>query len=250
MHIGIFGDSFADYNNPFTFVKENESWIQQLATMTESTFECFGYSGTSVWYSFEKFKKNYKKFSHIVFCQTFQHRIHHLPNEFEGYHHMKDPLQYSFMESKTKNRMKSIIESYYTNFFNEDLDLFLAQSIFNEVNLICKQNNIKLVTLLPFEDLRYQSNYSIDVSKREGSCLLGLQHVSVDEVLVASSPNKLTSGDNRFCHLSKENNEILANIIKNEFESNQKRIFKFDVESSNDYKMFIIDKKISDRYFK
>jgi hypothetical protein len=250
MHIGIFGDSFADYNNMFALTEENESWINYLSKYTGATFECFGYGGTSIWYSFEKFKEHYKKFTHIVFCQTFPHRIHHLPEELIGFHHVKDTASLSFMNSKAKNTMNFITSIYYSKLFNKDLDIFLAQQVFDQVNYLCKKENIQIVTMLPFEDLRYQEEYIINVDNRQGDCLLGLQHVSVDEILITQKPNGLTSGDARFCHLSKENNEILAGIIKESFESDKKQVFNFSVESSDDYKKFIIDKKISDRYFK
>lgn len=250
MHIGIFGDSFADYNNIFALSNENESWIKYLAEYTDATFECFGYGGTSVWYSFEKFKEHYKKFTHIVFCQTFPHRIHHLPDNLNGFHHVKDSAPLNFMNSKEKTIMNSIINVYYSKLFNKDLDIFLAQQIFDQVNELCKRENIRLVTILPFEDLRYQEDYIINLDKRQGDCLLGIQHVSVDEIIVTNKTNGLTSGDSRYCHLSKENNEILAKIIKESFSSNQQKIFNFSIEESDDYKRFIIDKKISDRYFK
>jgi hypothetical protein len=249
MKLGIFGDSFADYNNMYSTAKENESWINYLATSTNSEFECFGHGGTSIWYSFEKFKQHYKKFTHIVFCQTFPHRIHHLPEELTGFHHVKDTRPLDFMKSREKTIMKSIVYVYYEKLFNKDLDIFLAQQIFDQVNFLCKQENIKIVTLLPFEDLRYQDSYIINVDKREGDCLLGLQHISVDEALVASKPNSLTAGDSRYCHLSKENNQILASIIEEGFNLDKKRVFNFSIEESEDYKMFAIDRKISDRYF-
>jgi hypothetical protein len=250
MHIGIFGDSFADYNNIFALGEENESWINYLSTYTGATFECFGYGGTSIWYSFEKFKEHYKKFTHIVFCQTFPHRIHHLPEELTGFHHVKDPAPLTFMSSRQKSMMKPVIDVYYSTLFNKDLDIFVAQSVFDQVNLLCKQAGIKITTLLPFEDLRYQDQYIINVDNRQGDCLLGLQHVSVDEILITQKLNGLTSGDARYCHLSKENNEILAKIIKESFESDRKQVFNFSIEESDDYKRFIIDKEISNRYFK
>lgn len=250
MHIGIFGDSFADYNNQYSLVNENESWIRYLVDNTGATFECFGYGGTSIWYSFEKFKENYKKFTHIVFCQTFPHRIHHLPPELVGYHHVKDPAPLSFMNISEKKIMKSIIDIYYSKLFNKNLDLFLAQQIFDQVNFLCEKENIKLATILPFEDLRYHENYIINLEKRTGDCLLGIHHVATNEVIAASKPNGLTSGDTRYCHLSKENNQILAKILKEGFDVNKKRVYNFSIENSDDYKMFIVDKKISDRYFK
>lgn len=253
MNIGVFGDSFSDMNNVFAVIKENESWMRYLGDYTNSEVTCFGRSGTSIWYSFEKFKEHYKKYTHIVFCQTSPHRIPHLYNKFVGFNFIKN-IDYinsiGHLSLSDKDVLANIVKVYYSHLHNEELDIFLAQQVFDQVNLLCKKENIKLITILPFEDLKFQKKYIIDVSNRTGDCLLGLLSIASAEYSLSSDTNATLIYDKRYCHLTKENNQILANIIKTSFESLSRRVFNFDSIDSEDYKMFLFDKKISDRYFK
>jgi hypothetical protein len=238
MKIGIFGDSFADFNNAFSN-NENESWIASLQKTIDAKFGTYARSGTSLWYSFDLFLKNYQSYSHIVFCFTYPHRIHYLPEKFNGFEHVKDPGFIKFLP-KDQLEFKEIFSVYWKHLFNEKFDLFVCNQIFNVVQDICTQNNIKLVNLLPFDT----ETGIYDISKREGDCYLGLQAISSLEIETSTSKRLPPIGDRRWCHLTKENNDILAELIKKSIDNNTKEIYNLETD-----KRFVFSKEISDRYF-
>jgi hypothetical protein len=124
--------------------------------------------------------------------------------------------------------------------YSEELQLFTYQNIFNSVNKLCKENNIKLINLMPFEH-NYRSrgnqanNLDIDISDAIGPCLTGLCDVSHNEAIDEHGVFHLDMfkglpHDNRASHLGTENNKILASIISEIFNLNQLGI----IELQND----------------
>lgn len=244
--IGIFGDSFAD-PIPGESTRPSETWMNALGYIANVVQTSHGICGCSVWKSYEEFLNNYKKYSHIVFCYTFPHRIPHLNDQFQGFNYIRpDSLpNLEFLSDKDKKKMKNVIDTYWRYLQNDLLDVFLYQQIFNSVNEICKRENINLVNVFPFEHQNYVDKQIIDLAMAAGDCYLGLQYISNCEVDVASDPLSIYAFDPRDCHLTKENNFRFAELINNSFNNNQCTIYHLDVD---DYG-FIFDQKISDRYF-
>jgi hypothetical protein len=117
-------------------------------------------------------------------------------------------------------------------------DVWVKQKIFNDINDICqpRNKNIKLINLLTFDD-RKDKNYCINLDGRAGECLYNLFSVSKKELPTMSTV------DNRWCHLSKENNQSLAKIILGSIASTEKNIVDL-------YKRpeFVYNKEITARY--
>jgi hypothetical protein len=245
MKIGIFGDSFADYHNSFTD-SENESWMHFLKKETKSEVDVYGHAGTSLWYSFDLFLKNYKKYSHIVFCFTNPHRIHSIPGKFRGLEHVKDPDFLQFL-SKQELDFRKIFLVYWKYLFNEEFDIFVCQQMFEKVQEICKDNNIKIVSILPFE-LPDHCQISYNLDKKQGDCYIGLNHVVCEEVERSSTKKFPPGGDRRYCHLTKENNFIFSKMIHKSLDSEEKTIYNLsDKQFCN--KTFVFKKQNLDRYF-
>jgi len=115
-------------------------------------------------------------------------------------------------------------------------DVWVKQKIFNDVNLMCYSNNIKLVNLLTFDDRKDKST-TISLESRHGDCLYNLFSISKKELPTMGVV------DNRWCHLSKENNIALSNIIFNSLVSEDKNIVDLYKSAG-----FIYNKEITARY--
>ena len=234
MNMAVFGDSFADYNNALAKDQPNESWVHTI--QQQKKLDAWGRSGSSIWYSFELFKQHYSKYTQIVFCHSDMHRIHHLPRTFEGFSFVK-PSKRNPHQNPAVNRL---VDVYYKNFWNAQLDQYLAQSIFDSVNRICHENNIQLVNLLPFQSL---DEMTLDLSTRKGMTIIGLAQLSQKERDVNSElQHSFGQGDNRWCHLTRENNQALAKLITTGFLA---PVTLIDV---NRVKSFVVSKENSNRY--
>lgn len=242
MRIGIFGDSFADrmaYNADSPF-KEDESWIKCLEDVGHSVVT-YGKTGTSTWYSFQQFLAHYEQFDHIVFCYSSLHRIHHLPEGLENLSFLRTPDDlYALRRHKSLSRqqeleMVRILTGHVPN-ISLPFDTWIKQKIFNDVNLMCFNKNIKLVNLLTFDD-REDKNANILLESRHGDCLYNLFNISKKEL------PSMGTVDNRWCHLSKENNRILSDVIFKSLVSKDKNII--DLYKHNG---FIYSNEITARY--
>lgn len=205
MKCGIFGDSYAFRSNDY-------AWCALLEKDYE--VENFSASGTSIWNAYKKFLENYKNFEYIIFTYSVQNRFYHLPEHLEKFMYIKnvyhDGIQY--IDKNDVELFKSILEAeQHTH--DPILDHFIYQQVFNEVNRICIENKIKLINLMPFETAN-EFFPTINLEKRNGTCILGLHWVSMNEI---SRINKLDQGDDRPCHISNKNNEILYNLIREQF---------------------------------
>jgi len=212
MRIGVFGDSFADRapHNPDSPFKEDESWIRFIEE-GGNKITTYGKTGTSTWYAYQQFLAHHDQFDHIVFMHSSLHRIHHLPHGCEGLHFLNTPDElYETRRNKELTieqelEMVRILTGRAIN-IDTEFDVWVKQKIFNDVNDICRNKNIKLVNVLTFEDRR-DKHLSTNLDNRHGPCLYNLISVSRNEL-----PN-MNRVDNRWCHLSKERNMIFAKII-------------------------------------
>lgn len=242
MKIGVFGDSFADRSpyNPDSPFKEDESWIRVLEDAGHKV-TTYGKTGTSTYWSFKQFLAHHEQFDHIVFCYSSLHRIHHLPDGLEGLSFLTTPdelyssRKYRSITKQQEIEMVRILTGYIPN-LDYSFDMFVKQSIFNDVNTTCRNKNIKLVNLLTFDD-RKDKNYSINLDSKSGSCLYNLFEVSKKEL------PSMGNVDNRWCHLSKENNEALALILREALQNNNKEIIDLFKD-----RRFIYSDEITSRY--
>jgi hypothetical protein len=101
---------------------------------------------------------------------------------------------------------------------------------------MCYSNNIKIVNLLTFDD-RKDKGTAISLEARQGDCLYNLFSVSKKELPTMGVV------DNRWCHLSKENNTVLSSIIFNSLISVEKDIIDLYKNTGFEYR-----KEITTRY--
>jgi hypothetical protein len=224
MKLGIFGDSYADINCPNVSLHDDDSqpWPKILESLMNADSEFFGVSSTPLWFSYQLFLQNYKKFDNIVFCYTEYNRWNSISNpEFIGLSTIKFKEQLVHLQNKDKNFIdaaKKLVE-VHPILDSKEFNLFVYQTIFDNVNTICKTNNIKLVNLMPFDVFR---KLAIDISNNSGASITGIHDVGIRE------PYKIQADgiDGRYCHLSSDNNKRLAKMINDLWETNSLVTFR------------------------
>lgn len=200
--IGFFGDSYIDANR-----REKSSWPAMVADSLNKTGDYYGMSGTSHWYSYEIFLKNYKKYDTIVFSHTSHSRWPHLPAEEIGHH-----WQIGYPDVHTSDLLKKL-NSVYHDIFSDELLNFLCGNIFKSINEICRDNNIHLINIFPFETqydttTEFVSIFNIDKISIKEEMKYDNKKYMVSKWL--ASQHKL---DPRNCHLNERNNIIFSKII-------------------------------------
>jgi hypothetical protein len=215
MKVGIFGDSFAD---PIKFNEsENFSWPVLLSKeFTLSKKDCYAQQGTSHWWSYEQFLKNYKKYDTIIFVHTNAIRWPHLPADETGKHwNVGVRGKLGEVDSLATPLLRKI-NSHFVDIFSDELLNFISRNIYKAVNELCLQHNIQLLNIMPF-DVEY------NIEDFGYPTLTGLRAISANERVVIDGNryniieslalvNEL-SDSNRYCHLNRANNRSLATII-------------------------------------
>jgi len=243
MTIGIFGDSFAVVDN-----HKNRSWTGLLAEILDEGYVCYGEPSTSIWWSYELFLKHYKKYDKIVFTYSHYSRWSYLPEHLTKLSLIRPKGHVGGFDSHGDDSLKKYVDillEAHPILYSEELQLFTYQNIFNSVNKLCKDTNIKLINLMPFEQsyVDFPTNNKlvdlyIDISEAFGPCLTGLADVSFGELLdqrglVHKDSFKGKVFDKRASHLSLDNNKVLASIISEIFNSEQTRPKLIQLQKDN-----------------
>lgn len=212
MKLGIFGDSFADINCiSLKYHDENSKpWPKTLSMLMGADANFFGISGTSLWYSYKLFTREYKNFDYIVFTYTNHNRWNSINDDLNTLSHIisKEQIEWVKQNNTDKNYIDSAkkLVDVHPILFSEEFNIFVYQTIFDNVNKICKENNIKLVNLMPFETSK---KFTIDISSRHGPCVCNLKKLSENEKIY----QEFGGGDIRYCHLNPTNNNLVAKTI-------------------------------------
>ena len=243
MAIGVFGDSFADrYMHPT--LKEmghvDESWMQYLEDQGHRV-KSYGLTSTSTWYSFEQFLHFHKYMDAVVFVYSHHSRIHSMPESYRIFASfagrpieslIESPAYRNHSSEDQENIMTIIKGSNLT--FNNTFNLFVQHKVFEEVNKLCREKDIKLVNILPFDDTRTARDY--DLKSAHGDCLYDLLPVVCKE-------HDFKMVDPRSCHLSLENNTILGKVIEESFNSSSPKNINLTKEVN-----FVFSEEITNRY--
>ena len=212
--LGVFGDSFAVAHPAPCII--GKPWPTIFAKKFNMKLDCYATPGTSIWWSYQLFLKHHEKYKFIVFCYSQHNRWHHLSEECVGLYHMTVPKPY-IPEPVTKERLKivEILNSAYRYVASEELDTFIFQEVFNKVNKICKEKNIILVNLLPFET----GTNIIDYSEAAGPLISNLERLTwIERSQLTNEQDEafcemINKGDVRPCHMSAKHNELLVTLI-------------------------------------
>lgn len=254
--LGVFGDSFAESSPHRIGTYEVFSWPFLVADNLGIDVQNFARSGTSVWYSCNRFLKNYKDFTHVVFVYTEQNRWPSLPENLLRFSSIYDEYKLAMFPTIDEieyDTMKKLI-GVHKYIFDEEFNHFVFQSVFDKVNEICRENKISLVNVFPFFDEKDAKNFNFD--KMHGTCILGVDKVSTQEIysLDDYSPKHkdllfyVKNGDYRRNHLNNDNNKRLSEIVTSEMNTTLPHVlnvstdskFNYDVQLLLDYRQLIM----------
>ena len=232
-NLGIFGDSYADINpsDRIDISAGRVPWPIQLEMLLNKKAIHTGRSATSSWFAYKNFLNEYKNIDIAVFCYSFNHRWYNINTDsgLAPIYNIISPDQLSFVDPNFKSLAKKLVD-VHPDLYDPQLDVFVAQHIFNSVNDICREQNIKIVNILTFEEVQGDP-LTIDISNNAGTVLTNLSDISGNEdkhfkanakdILERHIQNLFTC-DRRFCHINPHNNTVLAHIIKDCLENDVK----------------------------
>ena len=241
MKLGIFGDSFAGAK----FEQNLDlSWVDILS----ETFDVTNYAvaGSSLYYSVDLLRKNYTKFDKIIFIATMPGRISMQPYKVTV--DPTDPHRFKHISSLLsvdhtlpllkKNHPKENMliktweaaESYFMYLQNHDYEHYVHKLMLNDIQHL----PANLLIIPAFRESFNHMNQGmslIEIVEKENA------HWGIDNYSDVLSK----SYDARQCHLSKENNIILANKFADYFRTGrlQLHIDDFVNPDKDDNKYFI-----------
>lgn len=230
--IGVYGDSFADPNPKFLHDRKKEvwPWPYWLAEHYNDKVECHGVSATPIWFSYQKFLDTYRNYDKIVFTYTNYRRWNTLADKYVQLSHVRDEADVKYLNPEFWS-IGNLLVNAFPVLYRDELNKFIYQHVFNEVNRLCKKYNIKIVNLMPFENTTYYTpkgvGNMIDFSNATGSVLTGVMEITNKEIDFSPRLHKRLGSKNdlRHCHLNSYNNKMLANIIfENLFTTNVKNV--------------------------
>jgi hypothetical protein len=212
----IFGDSFADKNFPKTTHDSHLRWFNSLDYPSET----YGWIGSSIWYSIDKFfnyinSSSYDVSDRIIFITTYWGRaIRYTDNKF-----ISD--QYRIRYPVTDNP-KTDWEKYHAtnklahNYITENvITKSMVSNVIDMLKAYLKSLPNKTL-LLPAYQLNNNEFNLLEVSRRE--------FANPDEMeQVLASVTELRPN-----HLTYENHKILANMIVKYFKTQDTAVFSID----------------------
>lgn len=211
MRLGIFGDSFVDFNRQESLYYAWPSLLSKSPKLKK--FIHIARSGTSNWYSYQNFLKNINDIDCLIFGYTSYTRWPHLPDEYLGWNYRVSNENIMGFENVPK--VLNVMNTHFFEIFPDKLTKFISTQIFKDINEKCKEKNIYLINLNSF------SKDNFELTETEFPILKGLNEISINEIVningkvktMGTLINKNRVVDKRACHLNKKNNILLANYL-------------------------------------
>jgi hypothetical protein len=203
MKIAIFGDSWGDSETrwhtdetPWTTILENKYNIEN-----------FSESGSSLYFSANKFLSNYYKFDKIIFLVTDGSRLY-MPEHSEMYHdrpwlhpyrHAKyntpDILrQESNVNIKNNKKIADAIEMYYQYIWDNEKDVYYYSLIVSDIKSKVTADKLLILENLPA------------ISQKEHNYYISQGYTDLDDRLSNYKEKK-------HCHMCQVNNNRFADLI-------------------------------------
>lgn len=204
MNIAIFGCSFAcmqsNHGMKSNFNSKGRPWMQILNEDFNYNITNYGYSGSSMYYSYSKFKENYKNFDRIIFLGTYPDRKYS-PN-FKNFPHIL--IAFASPEKMPSHATKDeheLIRDYYTYIHNVEEADNMKELMVNDIKNLCGDKALYIDVPTTIANVTKMERLSGFIEQ---------------------------PADNRWCHISNENNYIFASQINNWLIGNP---FIFDLAS-------------------
>jgi hypothetical protein len=222
MKIGIFGDSFGDPT--FPVIKNNTpSWIEILERRYDNVVS-YAQPGSSLYYSIDKFKTHNRKYDKNIFLVTEPARM--WAAEFDVYppahrffpgldtildhiNWQKNPMNhYDRTPAEIHHALKVLDASVIYKVYIQNIE----EEIYKHnlmVNDLQKKSNIILIPCFPDSVHGTRKHCLFDIYKKE-NLAWGFELPDKPDI----------SKDNRCCHMTAENNAILAEKLINSIDNN------------------------------
>jgi hypothetical protein len=242
LKLAAFGDSYADFKGPI----ENEGWHYELCQLRNWDMHTetlnTGESGAGNWWGYLQFIHTLEShhIENVVFSFTDIYRLPIAnPNgtnfsfEYLGYCHWQEHgnkmQQQAFKEEIDKRKPlgtneqyqpSAVVELWQDLFDTQDhphlLTNFIARYVYHDVVRLCKEHNINLVALIPFDAVDYGIKSTSDVTVQTITAIDKVSHLEQQ----SHNPDILglqwitqPFNDERTNHLNNNNNKILAEYI-------------------------------------
>ena len=226
--LAVFGDSFS---TPDKFRSHTHiCWVDILKE--KYIVDNFSFQGSSIYYSYTKFKENYEKYDKIVFVVTTASRIwaRHIYEDLrsieqEHLGHINHQLQllnkHYLNIVQTYPEKKLIINTfkaalyYYQYIQNTELDIFTAAGLIYEIKKL--RPDVLMVSALPsYVENEFHADYLLDIVGHKNFLaeITLMEHKAIgfngwDDF--QKYLDKKSLRDTRHCHITDENNIILGN---------------------------------------
>lgn len=235
--LGIFGDSYA---TPYYNKVRDYAWLYNLSGYKSTTY---GMSGTSVFYSYQKFLENHHRFERNIFCVTesrrypdniiksdFNEKYYSIPNYFHAEELLKDSTY-----KKSHNKIKALKDLYF--YFDND---FLKT--FTEL-MLAHVKSIRPDTLMIscFWNFNKEHTHIFNSAGDNSLTIQSYQFNMIESIIKKSKYIPVFPGpiskkdverhgiyydtminpetDNVTCHLSKEMNQVFAKDVSHALET-------------------------------
>jgi len=216
MTVGIFADSYGDHKVGANGI----TWVEMLEQTYHVKLENHSASASSVWYSYNEFKKHQSKYDKIVFLITGDGRItvplhpeysdprlRHITGHTQGFRNAIDNKEYK-NDLYLKN-VADAIEKYYAYLHDPEKNKETDRLMYEEIKRIRPDT-----LFIPcFKNSPMNTEISLwDIHE------IDFKHYNLPESYAIEH-------ENRHCHMNQENNAILARKINDwingkEFELN------------------------------
>lgn len=231
MKVGIFGDSFASAN-----MNNTESWIDILSKEYDVTNHAL--SGSNLYYSMTQLKENHNKYDKNIFVVTQPGRIKiadHVPCPAPRLRYVSHASIISGVTKKTSETSELInaynaVLDYYKYIQDDEYDKYIHRLMIDDLTKIC--SNIMLIPAFKNSIPGRKRTSLIDIRTKENNAW-GFDYFVPDGYF-----------DIRNCHLTKENNSVLAKKIIESIDSNFLNLNINDFQTPMDKEFYIRNKKL------
>jgi hypothetical protein len=199
MRVAIIGDSFTHtYKN---------TWIEQVCNeLSLEVIHQVGFRGQSQYKIYLDFLEVVKNNPDIIICCHTEHSRTYHPTEVIHY----NILNYydNFSKIIKSKEIINAAKEYYLHIYDEGFSKFIHNSIIDNMQKICKKNNIKLINIPCFDHDHIIKNYGLWFLTNDGLIVCSREDYKKVNSVVWTNIH-----DNRLNHFSSHGHQILANNI-------------------------------------
>lgn len=222
MKIAIYGDSWGSLglDQPHSYL----SWPEILSNQPGTEVTNFSVIGSSLYYSYKEFIKNHKFYDINIFLITSTGRmyVNSMPEYYDLAKHVSGlanvlerkefTKKLTYIDKSIKEQIEKLneaLELYYVYLHNDEQD----SDVYNALLHHAKSITTNTIFIPCFK----QPNQSslLDIYEMENRVIGASEKYFLKGIEMNSIVDGKRLRDNRICHLTKRNNEILAEKIIN-----------------------------------